>query len=175
MSEILNPDRNKASDLGSKAFISSASVGGKQADTRTFAFGRSAAFGGRDGKFQTRSFTDHDKFRTGDYATKADRAGGNSFAAADRGFGTKAVPVEEAPAANKSAAGIRKYVPGDKSIVVRGKRQDDLDDLYHQKNLSIDQVREILNKPGRGTDAPAQAVGAAPALRAQPVTAPADR
>ena len=59
--------------------------------------------------------------------------------------------------------------------MVRGKRQDDLDDLYHQKNLSIDQVREILNKPGRGTDAPAQTVGASPVLRAQPVTGPADR
>ena len=33
-----------------------------------------------------------------------------------------------------------------KPFLTQGKRQDEIDDLRKQKNLTIDQVREILNK-----------------------------
>ena len=172
MEEILHADRSRTSEFAGKTFASSASIGGKRAETRSFAFSHSAVLRSGDGSFRAHSYSNTDQFRTGSFATKADRASGSdAFVAADRGFAVKALPVNEAPAANKSAA-VRKYTPADKSIVIRGKRQDDLDDLYHQKNLSIDQVREILNKPGSGTDAPEIRVGKAPIVRAQAATAP---
>ena len=69
---------------------------------------------------------------------------------------------------------MRDYIPGQKSIVIRGKRQDTIDEIHDQKDLTIDEVREILNKPnGRPGSRPA--VEALPVLRAQPVTAPTAR
>ena len=131
---------------------------------------------GGDGSFQTRSFADKAQFATGSFAAKTDRLNGRgAFALKDQDFATKSMPVREASAAGKSAPGVRDYLPADKSIVIRGKRQGDLDDLYHQKSLSIDQVREILNKPGSGMDAPVQRIGPTPVLPAQPVLAPAAR
>ena len=125
-----------------------------------------------DGSFRANTYSNTDQFRTGAFDTKSDRAVRSSFATGDRGFATKAVPVDQAPAATKSAP-IRPYLPADKSTEMRGKRQGDLDELYHQKNLSIDQVREILNKPGHGTDAPAVQVETTPVFRSRPLTAPA--
>ena len=172
MQEILHADRNQTSSFADKSFASSAAVGGKQAQTRAFGFSRPAVLRAGDGSFRARSFADRGKFQTGAFATKADRANGrDAYALQDRGFATKSMAVREAPAAGKTADGIRPYLPADKSIEIRGKRQGDLDDLYHQKALSIDQVRAILNKPGSGMDAPAQKFGPAVVLPAQPVSA----
>ena len=100
--------------------------------------------------------------------------GKEGFSQTNKSFGTKAADVHEDRAANKSAS-VQAYVPGDKAIVIRGKRQDDLDDLYHQKNLDIGQVRELLNKPGKSTDAPVQRMSEPPVLRAEAVPSPALR
>lgn len=176
MDSILRPNRNQTSSFADKSFASSATVGGKQARTRTFGFSHPAVLRAGDGSFHAQSFTDRGKFQTGSFATKADRVnGGDAFTLQDRGFATKSMAVREAPAAGKAAPGVRDYLPADKSIEIRGKRQGDLDDLYHQKALSIDQVREILNKPGSGMDAPTQKIGPAVVLPAQPVAAPAAR
>lgn len=175
MDSILRPDRNQTSSFADKAFVSSATVGNKHADTRTFAFSHPAVLRAGDGSFKAQSYTDRGNFQTGSFATKADRVnGGDAFALKDRGFAAKSMAVREAPAAGKTY-GVRGYLPADKSIEMRGKRQGDLDDLYQQKSLSIDQVREILNKPGSGRDAPVQKIGPATALPAPPVAAPAAR
>ena len=53
--------------------------------------------------------------------------------------------VKEDRAANQTAA-VRDYAPASKPFLGRGRRQDTIDDLRNEKNLTIDQVREILNK-----------------------------
>ncbi len=171
LDEILHADRNKTSDFANRSFASSATVGGKHADVHAFAFGHPARLSSGDGSFRTRSFAGKDGFRTREFATKTDRASGSdAFAQKDRGFATKALPVTDAAAGQKSAnALLRDYVPGQKSIVIRGKRQDTLDDIRAQKDLSIDEVREILNKPNGRPGAPRPQTGVAPALRALPV------
>lgn len=54
--------------------------------------------------------------------------------------------MREDRAANRSLDTSRPYVNSGKLFLVPGKRQDSIDDLRRQKNLTIDQVREILNK-----------------------------
>ncbi len=176
MDSILRPDRNQTSSFAEKSFVSSATVGNKHADTRAFGFSHSAVLRAGDGSFHAQSFTDRGNFHTGSFAAKTDRASGSdAYALKDRGFAAKSMAVREAPAAGKTAYGVRDYVPAGRSSEMRGKRQGDLDDLYNQKSLSIDQVREILNKPGSGMDAPIQKMGTATARSAQPVSAPAVR
>ncbi len=169
--EILHADRTKTSDFAGKTFAASPTVGGKQADVHAFAFSHSAKLFSNDGSFQTRSFADKDRFQTHGFATKADRAiDSDAFAQKDRGFATKALSVTDAAAGQKSANSLlRDYTPAQKGIVIRGKRQGTLDEIRDQKDLSIDEVREILNKPnGRPGARPPTSV--APALRALPVT-----
>ena len=172
MDEILHADRSRTSEFAGKSFASSAAIGGKQAQVHAFTGGRTAVLRTGDGAFQTRSFADRDSFRTRGFDTKADRAShSDAFAQRDRGFATKALPVQDAPGTGKVAPGVRDYVPGQKNIVIRGKRQDTIDEIHNQKDLSIDEVREILNKPnGRPGSKPA--VEALPAMRATSLPAP---
>ena len=61
----------------------------------------------------------------------------------DRTFDTKALAVKEDRAAGKSA-NSQLFQPSDKPFISHGKRQDEIDELRRQKQLSIDQVREIF-------------------------------
>ena len=72
-------------------------------------------------------------------------AGSRGFTQTDKTFGTKAMDVREDRAANK-AAPVQGYAPFERAYLGRGKRQDTIDDLRNQKNMTIDQVRELLNK-----------------------------
>lgn len=170
MDRILHPDRTLAFEGADKQFATSASFGGKQATVKTFAFSKTANLKGGDGSFNTKAFAQKDRFQTKDFTYRT-TATTKNFAQTDKTFGTKTMDVKEDRAANKSAP-ISEYVPGEKPYLGRGKRQDDFDDLYHQKNLNIDQVRQLLNKPGGSTDAPYQRIEEASAPRAQAVTAP---
>lgn len=131
-----------------KAFSTNASVGSRQAAVRSFAFGgRSANTKAGDGAFHARAFDDgRGSFRTEKYsvkrATAVDRL---ALPQADRTFATSDVPVREDRVANKSV-NSRDYVSSTKPYLIPGKRQDDIDELRRQKNLTVDQVREILNK-----------------------------
>ena len=169
--DILQADRTKTSDYANKTFAASPAVGGKQATVHGFPFSHSAVLSSGDGSFQTHPFAGKDQFQTRAFATKADRAGSSdAFAQKDRGFATKALPVQAARDAGKTVA-VREYVPGEKSASIRGKRQDTIDEIRTQKDLSIDEVREILNKPnGRPGSRPD--VGTLPVMRAQAVNAP---
>lgn len=170
MDEILHVDPNKTSGFAGKSFASGASYGGKQAHVQAFAFSHSAVLHTGDGSFQTRAFVGKDGFQTREFATKADRASsGDAFAQRDKGFATKSLAVKEDRAANKAAA-VHDYLPAQKSIVIRGKRQGTLDEIREQKDLSIDEVREILNKPN-GRPGTHPAVDTLPVMRALPVPA----
>lgn len=149
MDEILHADRNQTSSFAGKTFTSSTAVGGKQTRVKSFAFGNKRSVLGGDGKFRTKGFDSSrmDAFRTESYSAKASSVSQrNSFAQGDRTFGTKSMDVREVPAANKSAL-VRDYAPANTTYYGRGKRQDYLDDKTQSaKNLTIDQVRDILNK-----------------------------
>ncbi len=172
MNEILHADRSRTSEFAGKSFASSAAYGGKQARVHAFTGGRTAVLRAGDGSFRTRNFAGSESFRTRGFETKADRASGSAaFAQKDRGFATKAVAVQDAPGAGKTTPFVRDYIPGQKSTGMRGKRQDTIDEIHRQKDLSIDEVREILNKPN-GRPGTRPAVEALPAMRALPVSAP---
>ena len=126
-----------------KTFTPTAAGVDKSVSSHPFAFTRAAGTKG-DGWFHTGLFAT-DKFKTGGFGTKKSFQTDRNAAQSDRAYGTKAMEVREDQAANKSAA-ARNYQPSEKPFISHGKRQDEMDELRRQKQLSIDQVREILNK-----------------------------
>ena len=119
---------------------------------KAFSFGNQAATYSGNGEFRSKAFTPKNGgFRTDSYDAKTSALSKrNSFAQADKDFGTKAMDVRVAPAANKSAS-TKEFTPAGKNFEVRGKRQDSIDDVYkNNKNLSVDQVRDLLNKGPAG-------------------------
>lgn len=136
-----------------KSFGVASAVGSKQATVKSFALGSKVSIYGGDGSFHSKAFTNPkgEGFRTAAFSAKsAQISQRNSFAQGDREFGVKTMNVREAPAANKSAA-TRDFIPGSQTFYARGKRQDMLDDRTQgAKNLTIDQVRDLLNKGPAG-------------------------
>lgn len=172
MDQILHADRNQTSSFAGKSFATSAAVGGRQAKVRAFPFGHAATLRGGDGSFKVPRYANEQKFDTHVFTTKPDRAAkGDAFTGGDRAFATKALPVVDAPGSGKSAGLSRDYLPGQKLFEVRGKRQDTIDEIHNQKDLTIDEVREILNKPNGRPGAPRPEVGSLPVMRALPVPA----
>ena len=146
---ILNPDRTLHAEGFEKVFVpaSAAGVEKKSFLTRLFGGSHAATPGGGDGTFHTTGFVSgRESFASTNFATRPLPQAGQSAALSDRAFGTKTMAVKEDLAATKTAT-VRGYVPSDKPFLGQGRRQDDIDDLRRQKNLTIDQVREILNKP----------------------------
>ncbi len=141
---IMHPDMTLHAEGFEKSFETKASASDRPAAVRPFAFGgRTASTGG----FNARAFNDgRGTFRTDGFAVKRATLADQHDPLADRGFATSAVPVREDRLANKSLGGDRAYVDSTKPYLVPGKRQDMMDDLRKQKNLSIDQIRDILNK-----------------------------
>ncbi len=132
-----------------KAFSADAAVGSRRASVRSFAFGgRMVNSKAGDDAFNARSFNDgRGRFRTENYAVKQALAGDRqALPQGDRSFATRPVDVREDRAANRSLDTSRSYADSGKPFSVPGKRQETIDDLRKQKNLTVDQVREILNK-----------------------------
>ena len=131
-----------------KSFSTDATFGGKQATVRPFGFmGRTANSKAGDGAYRPRTFNDgRASFRTDNFAVqKATAADRQALPQADRAFATRSVDVREDRAASR-ALDSRAYVNSEKPYLVPGKRQEIFDDLRKKKNLTVDQVREILNK-----------------------------
>ena len=145
MDRLDHPDRTLHYSPSDKTFTASSNVAGKQAAVHSFAFGHSANVGSGDGVFRTRSFSGDGKFRTQDYATHNVAGVGKGFAQTDKSYATKSMDVKEDRAAGK-AMPVHEYVNSEKPYLIRGKRQDEIDELTREKNLTIDQVRELLNK-----------------------------
>ena len=147
--ERLERNGTLAYEPAGKAFSAEASIGGRSASVHSFGFGGRTATGkSGDGAFHARGFNDgRGSFRTEGYAVhQASAADRQALPQADQSFGTHAVDVREDRAANRSLGGVRDTADAKKPFLVQGKRQDTIDDLRKQKNLTIDQVREILNK-----------------------------
>ena len=147
--ERLERTGSLAYEPAGKAFSADASFGGRRAAVRPFGFsGKTTAGKSGDGAFPARGFNDgRGSLRTDGYAVRqASAVDRQALPQADQSFGTRSVDVREDRAANRTLGGSRAYVNSEKSFLVQGKRQDSIDDLRKQKNLTIDQVREILNK-----------------------------
>jgi hypothetical protein len=145
MSERLdNPDLTLKSAFADRGFTAGGKFNtDKSATIREFPFVRSA--NGREG-FRTKDFAGSKGFRTKDFAgNKPAREGGKTFAQTDKSYGTKTFDVREDRMANKTY-GTRDFVPGEKTTAPNGKRQDTIDAMMEKKNLTIDEVRELLNK-----------------------------
>ena len=148
LDRIMHPNMDLHFDGFGKGFETKASVGERQASVHPFGFGgRTATVKAGDGAFHAKAFdADRGAFHTDSFtvkrATAVDRQG---LPAMDHAFETRGFAVHEDRAAGKSAS-VHQYVDATKPFLVPGLRQGTIDELRQQKNLTIDQVREILNK-----------------------------
>ncbi len=109
------------------------------------AFGSARAAGIKgDGPFHTGLFGTS-RIKTPAFGTKKFSQADRGAVQTDRTYDSKTVDVREDRAANKSVE-LRNYQSSDQPFISHGKRQDDFDELRRQKQLSIEQVRELLNK-----------------------------
>ena len=145
LDRIEHPDRTLKNSMADKQFSTSSSVSGKQAEVRPFIFGRSSTFHTGDGAYNARPFRGKDGFRTEAFTTRVAATRKEGFSQTNKSFDTKAVDVHADRAADK-AVPVQGYAQGEKPFLGRGTRQDTIDELRSQKNMTIDQVRELLNK-----------------------------
>ena len=143
MDRILHPDRSLKYEDTDHKFDVPAAFGSKQAAVRPFLFSHPAEVKAGDGVFHTRGFGSKG-FRTTDFATKP--AATKAFDPAGKTYAVRAMPVNEDRAAGKTMD-THDYIPAQKPYLERGKRQDTIDEIHDVKKMTIDQVRELLNKP----------------------------
>lgn len=168
LGDIMHPDLSMTSSFAGKSYGGTAAVGSRVANVRAFNGLKPMAIRG-DGSYQTRSLSASDKVQVRSFATGADRAVSRSaFTQGERSYASRDVAVRELPAAHRSVD-VHGYQSGESKVAGRGKRQDYFDQVRDQKDLSIDDIREILNKPN-GRPGARPDVGVLPAL---PVVAPA--
>lgn len=145
LDRINNPDLTLKFDPAERQFSAGGAINDKTAAVKTFAFSKSANV--REG-FRTQKFSGAKSFGTKDYAGSRDAAiAKRRFAQADRPYGTRDFTVRDALEANKSLV-VKTYANASlkEPYVPRGKSQGTIDSLMEDKNLDIDQVRELLNK-----------------------------
>ena len=140
---IERPNMSMTAQGFEKTFTPSAGGLNKTASVRSFGFGRAATTKG-DGAFRTKGYASNG-YQTSDFSTKKSPLTDRGVAESERAYGTKAMPVSEDRAVGKTA-NTRAAQTTDRPFISHGKRQDEIDELRRQKQLSIDQVREILNK-----------------------------
>ena len=143
MDRILHPDRTLKYEDGDHKFDAPLAAGNKTASVRPFLFSHPADLKTGDGVFRTRNF-DSKGYKTDAYSTKP--AVTKEYDAKTKAYAVRALPVNEDRAAGKTME-THEYMHAEKPYLERGKRQDTIDDIHDAKKMSIDQVRELLNKP----------------------------
>ena len=142
LDRVNNPDRSLAFPLSDKSFNRTATFKNKEAYTKPYT-AKGATVAG-DSSFQTRGFVssayNSKAFNLRDGAA----AGQKSFGQNNKLFNTDSYDVRAARDANKDAAtrSFDLHAP----FAIKGKRQDTYDELLKRKKLSIEEVRELLNK-----------------------------
>ena len=140
------PDYSLHADGFDKSFSTAATGEKKSFVTRLFGGSRSATPLVKGGSFQAKPFiSGKEGFQTKSFATKGSPLMGRTDSRLNRTFGTKSVAIHENVNAHKAFA-VGSYGPGDTQFVPEGKRQEDFDELRRQKNLTIDEVRNLLNR-----------------------------
>lgn len=143
LDRINNPDLTLKFDPADKQFSAGGAINNKTAAVKPFAFSKSATV--REG-FRTEKFSGARSFGTKDYAGSKDAAiAKRTFGQAERPYGTRDFTVRDALEANKGLA-VKTYANVKEPYVLQGKSQGAIDTLMADKNLDIDQVRELLNK-----------------------------
>jgi hypothetical protein len=98
------------------------------------------------GSFRTMAFNSgRGEFASTSFSTRESPQASHASAGLSREFDTKAFAVHEYGASDR-ATPVRSFGESGREYVLEGKRQSDIDDLRRQKNLTVDQVREILNR-----------------------------
>jgi hypothetical protein len=143
LDHILHPDRTLKYEDSDHNFNAPAAFGAKTAAVRPFLFSQPASLKAGDGVFHTRDFNAK-SYRAGNYTTKA--APTKDYGNKGRTYAVRAMAVNEDRAAGKTMD-THSYAAAQKPYLVRGKRQDSIDEIHDAKKMTIDQVRELLNKP----------------------------
>ena len=141
LQRIMSPDRTMRYDPAIKKFTASGATLDKHATLRTFGFSKPAS----TKAFVSKDFAGAAGFGTRDFAKRDRAATDGSRVATDssRAFGTRDVAVRAAPAADRTFA-TRDAKP--RPFLVQGKRQDTLDEWAREHPMTIQEVRELLNK-----------------------------
>lgn len=140
---IEHPDLTLAYHPGEKRFGGSdgSALRERRAATRGFPFGRRATVR----SYRAKDFAGERSFRSGNFAGRDRAAAGmNPAAGRDRVFASRSVDTREARDARK-ALPVRPARTAEFTVV--GKRQDALDEQQRTRPLTIEEVRELLNKP----------------------------
>ena len=143
LDRILHPDRTLRYEDADHKFDAPAALGNKTASVRPFLFSHPADLKTGDGVFRTRNF-DSKGYKTDAFSTKP--ALTKEYDAKTKTYAVRAMPVNEDRAAGKTME-THEYMHAEKPYLGQGKRQDSLDEIHDAKKMSIDQVRELLNKP----------------------------
>jgi hypothetical protein len=144
---IMKPDMTLESTVGRKSFGGGKDFAGRSFTSRGYYSSRT--FSPR--AFETRATRDTSKTPVfGKYAFRTPEAVTTTKLARESGKGVDArtVPVEAANESGRDAALARTNRHADRPYLIRGKSQDIFDqrNSESQRKLSIDDVRELLNK-----------------------------
>ena len=146
LERIQQPDLGTTATGFEKTFTPTTSGTNKEATVRLFGLRDPANLKAGGGSYRAATFqSGRGKFRADGYQTKASPLVDQRADGRDRAFATKTMAVREDRAAGKSAQ-TEDYIRANQQAIINGKRQDSIDELRRQKNLSIDEVRELLNR-----------------------------
>lgn len=143
MDRIMNPNRDRTNPMGEKSFHATPFAARGFQGTRSYSGVKSAS----TKEFRTRSFLGirNPWFGKKVYETQAAREL-TRYVLSDKSFASKAVEVKPSRDAAKRAGGLEGAVDT-RDFLVRGKSQSTLDNTYPSgPSLSLDQVRELLNR-----------------------------
>ena len=144
LDRIDHPDRTLAFPLTNKSFGKTAAFKDKQAYTRSYTMGKTATLAG-DGAFRTKAYGDSSAYKAKTFAMNdGSYAGKRSFAQTNKLFDTRRVDGRDARDATNTLAG--RAFDSHEPFSIQGKRQDTYDEMLKRKKLSIEEVRELLNK-----------------------------
>lgn len=148
MARILKPDLNSTSYIADKTFYNGNGKQGrlfsKSAAAKSFAGTKHFA----STTFEAKKYNNFGNYWTGEYVDTTKKAGTKGKYAVEKTsteVAVKDMPVKESRDARKSQA-VRDF-PYNHSIIFPGKSQKVLDQQAQNKeSLTVDQVRELLNK-----------------------------
>lgn len=143
MDRVMNPNLNQANPMGEKTFEAAPFASKEFGATRGYSGVKSAT----TKEFGTRSFFGirNPWFGKKTYETQAAREL-TRYVLSDKSFASRAVDTKAARDAGKRAAGVDGAVDT-RDFLARGKSQKSLDNTYPSgKSLSLDEVRELLNR-----------------------------
>jgi hypothetical protein len=146
MARILKPNLNSTSYITDKTFYNGKQGEGFDKSAASKPFYISNFFSSKP--FEAKNYRNFGNYWTGEYVDTAKKAGTTGkYVVADtaKKVDAKDVPVKESREAGKSQP-VRDF-PYNHKIIFPGKSQKVLDQQHQEKeSLTVDQVRELLNK-----------------------------